>query len=404
MIEITMEGQLEKESERNSFSELLKSISEQHQVKFEDYDTLVVFEICPEGTIECSYEGKFISIVAQTNVAGPGFHACVARIYDDILMQSGISFEVQDPTQYYENRDFEALKYKYFYPWLRTIAEHIIDSRNQDTNICICWPMDEYQPKGRKGCVVTPMGYMNIDDFVEKDIETIAESFFIWNHERRDAAYYRNCAYSLLWKECYFEYSLMNDYTEKMANTILDYMEAAYEADSLIELPYAIYEQLCETLNREPLLHGDQQAQTIGYRRETVFYPMSHWRIPCDGFCEQTYDRVTESLHLMAPYVHAQMPWEWLMSYSEKDSEDHQAYESLIHACEETFVIEGHSIQGKGCIEQVEDYYMLYAVLHKKHDTLYVQGVIRHQNDVEKIKQSLNQIHHVTNETPQIKN
>lgn len=42
----------------------------------------------------------------------------------------------------------------------------------------------------------------------------------------------------LLWKECYFAYSsMLNEYTDKIANSILDYLEAAYEKDDLLPLP-----------------------------------------------------------------------------------------------------------------------------------------------------------------------
>ena len=117
MIEMLMEGELQSVKEQDSFREMWKQIAQKHKVKWEDFHMLLTMEVCPEGVIECSFEDKFVSIAAQTNVAGPGFHACVASIYDDILLDSGLSFQVNDPTGYYEKRDFEELKYRYFYPW-----------------------------------------------------------------------------------------------------------------------------------------------------------------------------------------------------------------------------------------------------------------------------------------------
>ena len=64
----------------------------------------------------------------------------------------------------------------------------------------------------------------------------MADDFFVWNDRKRTARYYRNCAMVLLWKECYFAYSSMNEYTDKIANSILDYLEAAYEKLSLIHI------------------------------------------------------------------------------------------------------------------------------------------------------------------------
>ncbi len=61
------------------------------------------------------------------------------------------------------------------------------------------------------------MGYMTKDKFLHSEVEDLAKEFFIWNEEKRTAQYYRNCAISLLWKECYFEYSAMNEETDKIA-------------------------------------------------------------------------------------------------------------------------------------------------------------------------------------------
>ena len=79
-IEVVLEGALEKEKDREQFSQYLKDVCVKKKVHIEDYDATLMMDICPEGYIECSYEGTFVSIVAQTNVAGPGFHAFVCSL------------------------------------------------------------------------------------------------------------------------------------------------------------------------------------------------------------------------------------------------------------------------------------------------------------------------------------
>lgn len=407
MIEIIMEGQLEKESDRESFAELLKEVSEKHKIKIEDYDTMLSMEVCPEGVIECSFEGKFISIAAQTNVAGPGFHACTALIFDDIMLESGMVFDVNDPTQYYENRDFEALKYKYFYPWLKTIAEYILEHAPNDDNICICWPIDEYQPRGRKGHVVTPMGYMAVEDFADKDIEALAEQFFIWNHAQRDAHFYRNCALTLLWKECFFEYSLMNETSNKTANLILDYLEAAFEADNLLDLPYDIYDQLCDSVCREKLIHGEHKTRVyeIGYRKELIYYTLSHWRIPCSGFAEKTFDRVTDTLNIMAPYKSADTPWQWLIKANEyAHAQGEQHYYPVIEQGENVFELNVNDMSAKGCVDMMDDYHVLRLQVNHDEDALYIECIIRQMEDVECIKAWCSQITYLKQDIDTMKN
>ena len=114
-IEIVLEGQLEKEADREQFSAFLKQVCDDKKLKMEDYDTSIMIDICPEGYIECGYEDRFVSIAAQTNVAGPGFHAYVCTVFDAIISGSQIPLEVSDPTGYYTDRNFETLRYQYFY-------------------------------------------------------------------------------------------------------------------------------------------------------------------------------------------------------------------------------------------------------------------------------------------------
>ena len=120
-IEIVLEGQLEKETDKEAFSAFLKQVCDEKKLKLEDYDATVMIDICPEGYIECGYEDRFVSIAAQTNVAGPGFHAFVCTVFDEIISGSQIPLEVNDPTGYYTDRNFENLKYKYFYRWLKAM-------------------------------------------------------------------------------------------------------------------------------------------------------------------------------------------------------------------------------------------------------------------------------------------
>ena len=63
-IEIVLEGQLEKETDKEAFSAFLKQVCDEKKLKLEDYDATVMIDICPEGYIECGYEDRFVSIAA----------------------------------------------------------------------------------------------------------------------------------------------------------------------------------------------------------------------------------------------------------------------------------------------------------------------------------------------------
>lgn len=375
MIEMLMEGELQSVKEQDSFREMWKQIAQKHKVKWEDFHMLLTMEVCPEGVIECSFEDKFVSIAAQTNVAGPGFHACVASIYDDILLDSGLSFQVNDPTGYYEKRDFEELKYRYFYPWLRTIADYVLEHKQQ-ANMCLCWSFDDYEPLGKDGYVVTPLGYMAIEEFEKEDSE-LAQSFFIWHNQKRDAHFYRNCAYALLWKECFFDYSAMNAYSASYAHKIIDYLEAAYDKDNLLTLPYDLYSQLCQVMGREELLHGQAapRKMMIGYRQELVFYSVGNFKIACMGVAEKSYDSVMDTLNIMAPYKQEDAPWSWLIKAS---AMPHEQGESSYFPCFEnaqTIPLTFTDMQGKACIQKEDDYYRMDVQINKEKECLYVEAI-----------------------------
>lgn len=390
-MEIVLEGKLEKEKDRESVTAFLQQICERHKIKSEDYDTLLMIEVCPEGSIECSYEGCFVSIAAQTNVAGPGFHAFVCRLFDDIIQEAPIHFEVSDPTGYYTTRNFETLKYQYFYRWLADIKDYVKEQAD-DSEITLCWPVNDYRPKKKDGYVVTPMGYLSKRDFKERDCEDLAKDFFIWNDIERTAHYYRNCALSLLWKECFYAYSNMNETTDKIGNSIVDYLEAAYEKDNLLPLPLKAYEEVCAALHREVLIHHgeDMGLSHIGYRKELISYYLGNWSIPVHGCCEKSYDASTQSLHFMAPYKEADEPWHWMIKANAYSFEQPVCdfLEALRHpkTDEEGFSFEKEDLHMMGVIRQEEAYFTMQVQVNCEHDTLFLECVIKEKADVELLR------------------
>lgn len=311
-IEITLEGKLDNGLDQGTFFDILKDLAEKKNLQYREYQDSAVLEVCPEGIIECSLENEFISILAQTNAAGPGFHAFAADLYDDILMSSGLQFQVYDTTDYYDKRDFENLKQNHFYRWLEEITTYIKE-HDQPQDLCIAWPLHAYVPKSIQGYVVTPMGYLPYEAFSYDRLEELAAQIFIWNKQERDAEFYRNCALNLLWKDCYYDYTMMNEESIKAAQQIVDYMDAAYRLDADMDLPVSAYGQLCNLLECEPLIPLREGTDAvIGYRRMVVRYPFKDWLIPASGFCER-FGIGGEELILNGPYLNSDEPWNWMM-------------------------------------------------------------------------------------------
>lgn len=386
-IEIHVEGVLEKEEERHAFSEVLLQLCRDEKVKLEDYDTTLEIEVCPEGKITCQYIGTVVHMHAQTNVVGPGFHAYVCSFIDHVIEQSFIDLEVIDETMYYEQRNFEDLKYRQFYPWLESMLDQIEMRANQQESSYIGWSFDTYLPADKPHHIISALGYLPLRDIQEYETEAFAQRIFIWNEPQRDAYYYRNCALSLLWTACFFTYSNMNEDTIKTANAILDYMETAFDCDDRIELPMDSYHVLCEAIHRQPVLThtNTMSSDPIGYRKEPIFYPFHNWEVCVDGCCEKSYDASTQTLHFMAPYKEADDPWVYLIRVNAYQLQQDPKF-SDIFDIEDAFCETLDDGIIKGVVQHQADYEQLIMQIVVQQDTLFFECIIRNKEDIEMIK------------------
>lgn len=395
-IEIVLEGQLETEKDFEGYVGLIKELCTVWKLKIETFENFALIDVCPEGFIEVTYEDTFLSISAQTNVAGPGFHAYVCDFFEAIKAKSPIELSVSDPTNYYMQRNFAQLKVQVFYRWLKDIAAYIKEAKNEVESLCISWPMDYYQPKPKAGYVVTPMGYIAESDFEHQDVETLADRFFIWNQQGRDAHYYRNAALNLMWKECFFEYTNMNEYTEKQADTIIDYLELAYEKDPDLPLPLDEYEFLCNIKGRNPKIVAGKRLitlQEIGYRKEMIELHFGNWSIPVNGCAEKSVDEANQTLYLMSPYQDAGEPWRWMYRvnvYAFK--QEVGTFLPEFTEDETAFTFTHDEVHGVYRIEQQEDHYVVSAQLNCRTEMMLIQIVICHKEDIQKLLERIKQI------------
>ena len=401
-IEILVEAKLDKENEKESFTSFLLHFCKHMYLKAEDYGNHILIEVCPKGDIEVAFEGCFISISAKTELAGPGFHAFVCKFIDELKEASDLSYDVNDDTKYYEERNFENLKYGYFYKWLQKMSQYVIQQKEEIESLC--WTHEEYKPLYKKEHVITNMGYMKLSDFQNKDIEDLAFQFFIWNTVEKDARYYRNCALSLLWESCFFQYSDMNEATEKIAKTILDYLEAAYDLNQDIALPVEAYQILCNTFNREmviPISHNNLPIK--GYRSEPVYYYFGNWQLYVSGFAERSFDKTTNTLHFMAPYEHADKAWEWMIKaniYNVKDVASLQ-YDARYEA-KETFVFSNNEYQANAMVQTCDEFELLHVVYQNQEEVLVLDCYCSNTKQLEVLKEWVQYVVYVPVEIDEI--
>lgn len=395
-IEVVLEGQLEEEKDFEGYIRLLQELCEKWKLKIEPFEKFALIEVCPEGFIEVTYEDTFLSISAQTNVAGAGFHAYVCDFFEAIQKESPLELQVSDPTNYFEQKNFEKLKHDIFYRWLQDIATYVKEYDREISELCISWPMDYYQPQPKEGHVVTPMGYISVHDFMYQDIETLAERFFIWNNQGRDAQYYRSAALNIMWKECYFEYTNMNEYTEKQADIMLDLLEIAYDLDPELPLPMNEYEYLCKLRGRSIKITDAKRMvtlQDIGYRRNLVEFHFGNWSIPAHGCAEKSIDESNQTLYLMAPYEHSEEPWKWMYKiniYAFKQEIKEFLPEIAEH--DQSFTFEHENIKAMGNLEYKEDHILLNCQCNCGKEMMLIQVIICNEADVDALMKQIKMI------------
>ncbi len=396
-IEVVAEGKLEEASDFQGFIRMIAQLAQEWHLKMEEFEEYAQIEVCPEGFIEINYLKPYLSIATQTNVAGPGYHAFACDFFAKIAEMSPIPLSVTDPSNYYNSRDFEQLRSGVFERWLRDLGNYIETNSAQMESLCIAWPLTYYKPMEQPGQLVTPLGYISIEEFTYSTPHELAQRFFIWNERERDALFYRNSALSLLWKECWFAYSNMNEYTMKQADTIIDLVELAYAKDASLPLPLHEYHQLCNVRGREALIHTGEMMRdvtTIGYRKGMVEFPFGCWWIEASGFAQCSLEQDGDVLYIIGPYYDEASPWEWMyrMHTVAYDEEKEQQFLTNDAMQEEPFAFMDEQIQGSVMLKAQEDHTHITAYLRVQEHCLWLDAYVLPSANVEQV---LEQIRHI---------
>ncbi len=264
---------------------------------------------CKLGDLFLSYqhEGKentedTVSVTGecQTNLLGPGFHKAAIEFIDRLQQATETRFEVEDETDYYTERDFEAMKKKHFHKWLAKLFEIIQEQEDKgSTSLSICWDLNKYYPQSDSGIVISPLGSFRLSEVIrrirEEGIESFADDFFIWNNPERDARFHRGLALNALWEDCYFIPSERSEEDARINGYIISELETAASLDPSLPFPKKEYEELCRLHGCTPVpTDGIPTYETefaIGYRRGIVNHKVGRIRFSLPGsYLEDTDD------------------------------------------------------------------------------------------------------------------
>lgn len=250
----------------------------------------------------------------QTNMLGPGFHKAAIEFIDRLQQATETRFEVEDETDYYTERDFEAMKKKHFHKWLAKLFEIIQEQEDKgSTSLSICWDLNKYYPQSDSGIVISPLGSFRLSEVIrrirEEGIESFADDFFIWNNPERDARFHRGLALNAMWEDCYFMPSERSEEDARINGYIISELETAASLDPSLPFPKKEYEELCRLHGCTPVptdgIPTYETEFTIGYRRGIVNHKVGRIRFSLPGsYLEDTddgtlvyYDAATDNWH-----------------------------------------------------------------------------------------------------------
>lgn len=236
----------------------------------------------------------------QTNMLGPGFHKAAIEFIDRLQQATGTRFEVEDETDYYTERDFEAMKKKHFHKWLAKLFEIIQEQEDKgSTSLSICWDLNKYYPQSDSGIVISPLGSFRLSEVIrrirEEGVESFADDFFIWNNPERDARFHRGLALNAMWEDCYFMPSERSEEDARINGYIISELETAASLDPSLPFPKKEYEELCRLHGCTPVpTDGIPTYETefaIGYRRGIINHKVGRIRFSLPGsYLEDTDD------------------------------------------------------------------------------------------------------------------
>lgn len=305
--------------EMDELYQVLVALAHREGVQIEERGDNVEILVCPQGKIVIAEEGKDMILTANTRHAGAGFHAFVVDLFKDLEEEVPGDYELMDDLEYDKDEDFHRLHHIYEneLDYLRNLVltDPELRKRNYIYDETYFLPLDLDMEER----IWTSTGDMDKKEFMHMPLDDLMDNFYVWNDWDRDARFYRNAALTLLAKEGVGEFARMNDRTEKVSNEIMDYLEIAHEKDPDLPLPVNEYRSLAEQLDREDKLKDAKkmEQEAIQYRTREVNHLFEDARVVAPGTAERSYDPVTQSINLMAPYKDNR-EWSWLIQASRK--------------------------------------------------------------------------------------
>ncbi|MCF2677360.1 hypothetical protein [Pseudoflavonifractor phocaeensis] len=294
-IDITCTGKI------RSKDTLVKSVQrlvKQRNLRLGVWEEGMRIVMCPRGYLDFAWtkeKGLFgqwnLRCGCNTTPVGPGFHKAALELLEELGGLGIKEWNVQDRSDYQQDRDFGALRREWFLPWLEEQVSQVLEKTAPGEMGYLFWEVDQYRPEVVPDTIATPLGRFPVAWLKEKlekgALEELAQYLFLWDQPGMNALYLRNRALKQLWEDCCFAPS-DRSYQDRQINAdILDTLERSAAMDPSLPQPVADYRELCILDDRAPNMPEDapemEELYPIGYRRGEVLQPYDKLVVPLPG-------------------------------------------------------------------------------------------------------------------------
>jgi hypothetical protein len=225
-------------------------------------------------------DGGYVVVGAQTSSAGPGYHAFVYELADELATDLGVTWhpsddEFFDETGYREHRDVGDLQDEML-AWLGAVSAAVAEEVDGGAaNIAVAMPLGH--GFAELDAVTTPLGPRS-RAWVEAVAADAAHGldFFAWWEPGFGPRYLRGRALTNLWCRIPWRAPLAEDEAALMRGT-LALLADAHAADPELALPWAAWAELAAHAGAADTLPPDvleaaeaDPSPPVGYRRHDV--------------------------------------------------------------------------------------------------------------------------------------
>lgn len=270
-------------------------------------DSKLTLQLHPSAEdVEISLNSGDIEISAKTSGAGPGYHAMLAELLNNIASNAGfillwddLQVGWDDATGYDNHRDIALLR-KQTVGLLKTISRQLIETGEDYRNIQIDMPIGERPITD--AFASAPSGEFSRDWFVSvgeaenDEIAAKAEKFYMAWHGPDQAEYWANIGrYLMLWDLDWT--APIKDAERSLYEVMLACYDRARELNPGISIPE---DEIVEA--RQFLEDGDPSVPPrvvgAGYRRGMMVRPLNAgWSVELPGFYRREYEAEGEKEH-----------------------------------------------------------------------------------------------------------